>query len=137
LFVMGRLSDLIILKGRNHHPHDIEALAEATEPLLIPHASAAFELQSSGGNEPLVALIAESTSTDSGALQRALAVVRIKVAEELELPLALAAVCERGAIPKTTSGKIQRRLCRTLLLAGELEIVAEWRSPALAEALPA
>lgn len=136
LFVMGRLSDLIILKGRNHHPHDIEALAEATEPLLIPHASAAFELQSSG-NEPLVALIAESTSTDSDALQRALAVVRIKVAEELELPLALAAVCERGAIPKTTSGKIQRRLCRTLLLAGELEIVAEWRSPALAEALPA
>jgi acyl-CoA synthetase (AMP-forming)/AMP-acid ligase II len=136
LFVMGRLSDLIILKGRNHHPHDIEALAEATEPLLVPHASAAFELQSSE-NEPLVALIMESTSADRDALQRALAVVRIKVAEELELPLALAAVCERGAIPKTTSGKIQRRLCRTLLIAGELEIVAEWRSRTLAEALPA
>jgi acyl-CoA synthetase (AMP-forming)/AMP-acid ligase II len=136
LFVMGRMSDLIILKGRNHHPHDIEALAEAIEPLLIPHASAAFELQSSSG-ELCVALVAESRSTDADALQRALAVVRIKVAEELELPLALAAVCERGAIPKTTSGKIQRRLCRTLLLAGELEVVAEWRSPALAEALTA
>ncbi len=133
LFVMGRISDLIILRGRNHHPHDIEALAELTEPILIPHASAAFELQSSNG-EPWVALLAESKSTDADALQQALAVVRIKVAEELELPLALVAICERGAIPKTTSGKIQRRLCRTLLLAGELEIVAEWRSPALAEA---
>ena len=61
--------------------------------------------------------------------------MRDKVAEELELPLALTAVCEPGAIPKTTSGKIQRRLCRSLLLAGELEIVAEWHSPALASVL--
>lgn len=134
LFVMGRLSDLIILSGRNHHPHDIESLAESISPLLIPHASAAFELRS-GNNEPRVALVAESKNTDADALQQAIATVRSKVAEELELPLALAAVCERGAVPKTTSGKIQRRLCRSLLLAGELEIVAEWRSPALVEAL--
>jgi len=134
LFVMGRLSDLIILKGRNHHPHDIESLAESVEPLLIPYASAAFELRSRGG-EPLIALVAESKSTDVEALQRAIAAVRIKVAEELELPLALAAICERGAVPKTTSGKIQRRLCRSLLVGGELEIIAEWRSPALGEAL--
>jgi acyl-CoA synthetase (AMP-forming)/AMP-acid ligase II len=134
LFVMGRLSDLIILKGRNHHPHDIESLAESIEPVLIPHASAAFELRS-GNGEPRVALVAESKSTDADALQQAIAAVRNKVAEEMELPLALMAVCERGATPKTTSGKIQRRLCRSLLLGGELEIVAEWRSPALAGAL--
>jgi acyl-coenzyme A synthetase/AMP-(fatty) acid ligase len=59
--------------------------------------------------------------------------VRIKVGEELGLPLTLIAICARGAIPKTTSGKIQRRLCRSLLLAGELEIVTEWRSPAFSE----
>ena len=82
-----------------------------------------------------MALVAESRSTDPEALQQAIVTVRSRVAEELELPLALAAVCERGAIPKTTSGKIQRRLCRSLLLAEELEIVAEWRSPALSEAL--
>lgn len=134
LFVLGRLSDLIILKGRNHHPHDIESLAESVEPLLIPHASAAFELRP-GGGEARVAFVAESKSTDDNELQKAIAAIRSKVAKELELPLALAAVCEKGAIPKTTSGKIQRRLCRSLLLAGELEIVAEWRSPALAEAL--
>jgi acyl-CoA synthetase (AMP-forming)/AMP-acid ligase II len=134
LFVMGRLSDLIILKGRNHHPHDIESLAESIEPLLIPHASAAFELQFDEG-DLRVALVAESEAADAEALQKAIATVKSKVAEELELPLALVAVCKRGATPKTTSGKIQRRLCRSLLLGGELEIVAEWRSPALGEAL--
>lgn len=134
LFVMGRLSDLIILKGRNHHPHDIESLAESIEPVLIPHASAAFELRS-GNGEPRVALVAESKITDAEALQQAIAAVKSKVAEEFELPLALVAVCKRGATPKTTSGKIQRRLCRSLLLGGELDIVAEWRSPTLAEAL--
>ncbi|MGN6274714.1 MAG: fatty acyl-AMP ligase [Solirubrobacterales bacterium] len=134
LFVTGRLSDLIILNGRNYHPHDIESLAESIEPLLAPHSSAAFELPSDPG-EPQVALVAESKSTDAGALQQAIAAVRSKVAEEMELPLALVAVCERGATPKTTSGKIQRRLCRSLLLGGELEIVAEWRSPALNAAI--
>jgi acyl-CoA synthetase (AMP-forming)/AMP-acid ligase II len=132
LFVMGRLSDLIIRKGRNYHPHDIESLAESVEPLLIRHSTAVFELPPSNG-ETGVALVAESKSSDADALQHAIAVVRRKVADELELPLALAAICGRGVIPKTTSGKIQRRLCRSLLLAGELEIVTEWRSPTLGE----
>lgn len=135
LYVLGRLSDLIIVKGRNHHPHDIESLAEAASPLLIPHTSAAFELQPSGG-EPLIALVTESKSTDETELRNALSSIRAKVAEELGLPLGLTAVCRKGSVPKTTSGKIQRRLCRTLLLEGDLEIIAEWRSP-VAQALPA
>jgi acyl-CoA synthetase (AMP-forming)/AMP-acid ligase II len=135
LVVIGRLSDLIILKGRNYHPHDIEALAEAAEPLLLPHATAAFELRS-GDGEARVALVAESDSDDDDELQRALAKVRSRVAEEIGLPLAFTAACGRGTIPKTTSGKIQRRLCRSLLLAGELATVAEWRAPSLLTDVP-
>jgi len=131
LFVTGRLSDLIILKGRNHHPHDIESLAESIEPSLIGHSSAAFELRSRE-DEPLIGLVAESKCTDQEELQRAIATVRAGVAADLGLPLALVAVCERNAIPKTTSGKIQRRLCRTLLVDGELAIMADWRAPDLA-----
>ncbi len=130
LVVIGRLSDLIILKGRNYHPHDIEALAESVEPLLLPHATAAFELRT-GDGEARVALVAESGSDDEDELKQALAKVRSRVAADLELPLALTAACGRGTIPKTTSGKIQRRLCRSLLLAGDLATVAEWRAPSL------
>lgn len=134
LFVIGRLSDMIILNGRNHHPHDVESLAESIEPMLIPHSSAAFELRSDDGGS-WVALVAESKSSDADALQQGIATVRNKVARELDLPLALTAVCAKGSVPKTTSGKIQRRLCRSLLLAGELEIITEWRSPAVAESI--
>jgi len=132
LFVVGRRSDLIILRGKNHHPHDIESLAESVEPLLLPHSSAAFELRSDNG-DPRIALVAESNSTDQDALRQAIATVRSRVGEALELPMALVAVCGRGAIPKTTSGKIQRRLCASMLQEGELGIVAEWRLPELAE----
>ena len=134
LFVMGRLSDLIIRRGRNYHPHDIEALAESVEPLLIPHAAAVFELPS-GAGESGVGLVAESKCMDGVELNRAIATVRSTVAEELELPLAVVVICERGMVPKTTSGKVQRRLCRALLEAGELQITCEWRSPALSSTI--
>ena len=134
LFVMGRLSDLIIRRGRNSHPHDIEALAESVEPLLIPHAAAAFELPS-GAGEPVLGLVAESKCMDGVKLNEAIATVRSTVAEELELPLAVVAICERGMVPKTTSGKVQRRLCRALLEAGELQITCQWRSPALSSTI--
>lgn len=126
LYVIGRLSDMIILNGRNHHPHDVEVLAESVEPLLIPHSSAAFEVRSAD-DQPGVALVAESRVTDAEELQQAIGRVRTVIANELDLPLAIAVVCERGAVPKTTSGKIQRHLCRSLLAEGELEILAEWR----------
>jgi acyl-CoA synthetase (AMP-forming)/AMP-acid ligase II len=134
LFVTGRQSDLIILNGRNHHPHDIESLAESIDLIFIPHSTAAFELRSRSG-EPRVGLVMESTSADTGALEQAIDAVRARVAADLDLPLSLVAVCTRGAIPKTTSGKIQRSLCRTLLVDGELEIIAEWRSPDLSPSL--
>jgi len=134
LYVTGRQSDLIILNGRNHHPHDIEALAEAAGTLLTPHGSAAFELLATDGT-PRIALIAESTSTDVEALNEELLLVRTKVADEMEIPLSLAAVGVKNAVPKTTSGKIQRRLCRSLFLDGEIETLAEWRSPDLAKVL--
>ena len=126
LFVVGRISDLIIIRGRNHHPHDIEDLAESTAPLLVRHASAAFELDS--GRQSGVALVAEVEDVEPDAAQKAIAAIRNRVAEDLELPLVLATLCPRGTVPKTTSGKVQRRLCRSLLLAGELEAVSEWRA---------
>lgn len=135
LYVMGRLSDLIIVNGRNHHPHDIESHAEKIASLLIPHASAAFELPDAPGASR-VALVGEvGGDLDMEALEREISVIRESVADELGLPLAWVALCGKHAVPKTTSGKIQRRLCRSLLLAGDLEPVAEWRAASLAEAL--
>lgn len=135
LYVMGRLSDLIIVNGRNHHPHDIESLAETVAPALIPHASAAFELPALDG-ESRLALVGEiGGDIDAETLEREIAVIRESVANELELPLAWVVLSERHSVPKTTSGKIQRRLCCSLLVDGEVEPIAQWRADSLSEPL--
>ena len=53
--------------------------------------------------------------------------VRREVMTTVDVGLQWVVLVGPGAVPKTTSGKVQRRLCRTRLLAGELEPCAEWR----------
>lgn len=135
LYVMGRLSDLIIVNGRNHHPHDIESHAEAIASNLIAHASAAFELPTvSGGSR--VAFVGEvGSNLDLETLEQEISVIREAIANELGLPLAWVVICAKHSVPKTTSGKIQRRLCCSLLLEGDLDSLAQWRADSLTEAL--
>ncbi len=123
LLVAGRIKDLLIVAGRNHHPHDIEASAEAAHPLLRPHCSAAFAVD--GGGEAAIALeIAPGDAT----LDDVMAAVRRRVADEHELQLKWIALCEPSSVPKTTSGKVQRRLCGQLVADGEIEPLAQWRA---------
>ncbi|MGK7948453.1 MAG: fatty acyl-AMP ligase [Xenococcaceae cyanobacterium] len=56
LFVTGRLKDIIIIRGRNHYPQDIELTVEQSYPALIPHRSAAFSVEV-GGKEKLVVVV--------------------------------------------------------------------------------
>jgi acyl-CoA synthetase (AMP-forming)/AMP-acid ligase II len=128
LFVTGRLKELLIVAGRNHHPHDIEDVAEGAHTLVRAHSSAAFPLE----DDAAIALVAEVEEAAGDELDEAIVAVRRAVADELELPLALVALCARGSVPKTTSGKIQRSLCRELLAGGEIEPLAAWRAEAAA-----
>lgn len=123
LYVVGRLKELLILNGRNIHPHDIEFCAEAAHPALRPHCSAAFERGAPGSAEAGILLeIREEENLD---MEGAIAGVRQKVAEELDLSLAWIGLCGAGEIPKTTSGKIQRNLCHTMVEADEITLLAE------------
>jgi acyl-CoA synthetase (AMP-forming)/AMP-acid ligase II len=125
LFVVGRLKELIIVAGTNYHPHDIERVAEDAHDLLRPHSSAAFALMD--GDYEKVALVLDAEVSTQDEAREATAAVRRRVAEGLGLQLDLIVLCPPGSVPKTTSGKIQRRLCRTLLTDGKLEIFSEWR----------
>lgn len=123
LFVVGRIKELIIANGRNIHPHDIEFSAEEAHPALRRHCSAAFDRADDGTAEVSILLEVD----DAGELETepVLAAVRERVARDLDLPLAWIGLCGRGEIPKTTSGKIQRNLCRKLVAEGEFALVAE------------
>ena len=123
LFVTGRLKDLIILSGRNFYPQDLELAAERSHQSLRPGHAAAFALDDAGAER--LALVLEVTRHHREADNEAvIAAVRRALAErEGVLPDVVVLVRQNG-IPRTSSGKVQRRATRAMLLDGTLDIVA-------------
>ncbi|MEM9666011.1 MAG: aminotransferase class I/II-fold pyridoxal phosphate-dependent enzyme [Bacteroidota bacterium] len=123
LFVTGRLKDLIIIRGRNHYPQDIEATVAEAHPDVRPAAGAAVSIEVEG--EERLAIVTEVRRTalrdlDVDGIARA---IRQAVSETHELQAHTVVLIKTGGIPKTTSGKIQRKACRIGLLAGTLHEV--------------
>jgi amino acid adenylation domain-containing protein len=128
LFVTGRLKDLIILRGRNHYPQDLELTAERAAPGLASGAGAAFAVEVDGEERLIVVQeLAPRARPDAAALEETAAAIRRAVAEEHEVQVHEILLVKAGAIPKTSSGKIQRRLCRAMFLEGSLEAVGRSR----------
>jgi acyl-CoA synthetase (AMP-forming)/AMP-acid ligase II len=129
LYVVGRIKELLIVNGRNLHPHDIEFSAEAASPLLRDHCGAAFELEVDG--EIRIGLLLEVNPADVEDYEQVVVQVRQQVAEDLDLPVYWIGLCGPGTVPKTTSGKIQRRLCKAMLEGNEVDLLTEqpkWES---------
>lgn len=131
LFVTGRIKDLIVVRGRNHYPADVEATVEKCHGAVRRGCCAAFSVDA-GGDEAVVVLaeLDRSSGRDPAALDAVLAAIRRAVAEEHDLGLFVAQLLEPGSIPKTSSGKLQRGACRSSFEARSLEPVAEWRTAA-------
>lgn len=125
LYVVGRIKELIIVNGRNVHPHDIEFSAEAASPLVRAHCGAAFEQEVDGEVRIAMLLEVDPPEGEDG-YEEIMTAVRKRVAEDLDLPLQWIGLCSRGTVPKTTSGKIQRRLCKALVAEDDVELLAEY-----------
>lgn len=116
LFITGRLKDLIILAGLNYYPQDIEKTVEASHPNVRPEGCAAFSVN--GDGEERLVIVAETLGSE--ALEETVAAIRRMVNENHELRAHAIELIRQGTLPKTTSGKVQRRLCKTLFLQGGL-----------------
>ena len=129
LFVTGRLKDLIILRGRNLYPHDIETTVDGCHPSLRPGCAAAFSRDEDGEERLVVVqeLEPRTRKIDPAAAEEVAEAVRRAVADEHEAQVHELVLIRAGALPKTTSGKIRRRACRERLLAGELPVLARSR----------
>jgi acyl-CoA synthetase (AMP-forming)/AMP-acid ligase II/acyl carrier protein len=128
LFITGRQKDLIIFRGQNLYPQDIELTVELTCPELRPGCTAAFALEGSADvGLVVVAELERREAYSAGMLQR---IVRA-VQENHEVPLQRLVLVRRNTVPKTTSGKLQRKTCLQELLLGGYDCIAEWRSPAV------
>ena len=125
LFVTGRLKSLIIIRGRNHYPQDIEMTVEGCHKLLRPGCGAAFSIEAAG-EERLVMVqeVDDKLQTDTDEI---IGVIRREVAEDHQLQIHSIVLIKPGSIPKTSSGKIQRQACRDAFLENALETVARWQ----------
>ncbi len=125
LFVTGRQKDLIILRGRNVYPQDLEQSAESAHPAVHAGCVAAFAVNRQG--EDGVVIVAEIERRFSGAeFGDVAAAVRRVIAHEHEAAVEDIVFLRPGRLPKTSSGKLQRAACRQSYLRGELD--ALWQA---------
>ncbi|QEG32981.1 Long-chain-fatty-acid--AMP ligase FadD32 [Bythopirellula goksoeyrii] len=126
LFVTGRLKDLIIIRGVNHYPQDIEQTVQSAHSDVVPGAGAAV-VTGEDGSEQLV-IVQEVVRRRDLPFSEITEAIRKRVALVHELNVSAVVLIKASSIPKTSSGKIQRHACRDGFLAGTLAAVAKWSS---------
>jgi amino acid adenylation domain-containing protein len=118
LFVTGRIKDLIIIRGRNLYPQDIELCVERSGANLGGAGTIAFAIDRDG--EERLVVVAETSLRSQERMAEAASRIRLAIASELEVALEDLVFVARGRLPRTTSGKLQRRSCRNSFLQGQL-----------------
>lgn len=123
LYLLGRLKDVLIIRGVNHYPQDIEATVADSHPALRRDFGAVFSIVDANGTEQVI-LVQEIERTQRHALveEEVVAAVKAAVVNNHEVSLYKVVLIRPGTIPKTTSGKIQRNLTRLRWLEGTLEV---------------
>ena len=121
LYITGRMKEVIIIRGMNYYPQDIENTVQNTDPSLRRHGGAAFAATDSLGNEGLVIVQeVERTVRQQTALPELVARIREAIVIEYDIAALEIVLIRSGTLPKTTSGKIQRTLTRQLWMQGAL-----------------
>lgn len=120
LHVTGRLKDLIIVRGQNVMPHELEWCAESAAGGGGASRAGAFAVPAGAEGEAAV-VVCEVAPVDPARLAELERDVRVRLGRETGLVPADVVLVRRGQIPKTTSGKVQRRRLRELYLEGALE----------------
>lgn len=126
LFVTGRVKDLIIVRGVNRYPQDIEETVEQSSDRLNPGGAAAFSVNLDDQERLIVVCEVERKRGDHW--EEVLQKIRRRVTAIHELPPEAVVLVRFGSVPTTSSGKVQRHACRDAFLDGSLKVIAQWRS---------
>jgi acyl carrier protein len=128
LFVTGRLKDVIIIRGRNYYPQDLELTAEKSHPALRENSSAAFSIESEAEEKLFVAVEVKRTYLRKLDIESTVAAIRSDIAEQFALQVHGVLLLKTTSIPKTSSGKIQRQACKQGWSEKSLNTVGIWLS---------
>ncbi|WP_133136087.1 type I polyketide synthase [Legionella rowbothamii] len=128
LFITGRLKDLIIIRGQNLYPQDIEHCVEKSHPLLIKHGGAAFVIEKEN-NEPELILVQE-VHRSAKQFDEIFSAILDCCSQELPVLPSEIVLIKQSSLPRTSSGKVQRSGCKQTFLAKDLHVYAQWQRKA-------
>lgn len=126
LFITGRIKDMIIIRGQNHYPQDIELIVENSHPALRSNCGAAFTVEIEGVEQLVIVQEVERTYLRQLDVDEVVKSIRQAVSEQHQLQVYAIALLKTATIPKTSSGKIQRLGCRVGFLNKSLDVVGNW-----------
>ncbi len=121
LYVCGRIKDMIILRGQNYYPHDIESVVEKSSSLIRHNCVVAFQIHDD--NEPALAIVAEVKNPKVLPDARKIATA---VRNYLNVEVAVISLIAPRAVPRTSSGKIMRHKTKQMWMAGEFTVLSDF-----------
>ena len=127
LYVTGRLKDMIIVRGVNRYPQDIETTVEQCHPWTRSGGAAGFAVNR-WDREHLVVVCEVERGRKSRDFDAVINAIRASVTEEHDLPPDAIVLVRAHSVPKTSSGKVQRHACKNAFNEGNLLVIAEWVS---------
>ncbi|WP_235908661.1 aminotransferase class I/II-fold pyridoxal phosphate-dependent enzyme [Roseiconus nitratireducens] len=124
LYVSGRLKDMIIVRGVNRYPQDIEETVEQASSVVQAGAVGAFAMEHDGREQ--LAIVAETVRIRDVDWDSEIQAIRRAVTQEHDLPPDAVYLVRNSSVPKTSSGKIQRHACLHAVKDEELKLIAKW-----------
>lgn len=128
LYVSGRLKDLIIIRGRNYYPQDIEETVAGCHAELRVGGGAVFSIESGTKEYLTVVQEVERSAMHSLNVDAIYREIRLAVADRYQLQVNGIQLLRPMSIPKTSSGKIQRHACKVGYLKSTLNVVGDWKN---------
>jgi len=130
LYVAGRHKDLIIIRGRNHAPQDIEDSVSTCHPALVARGCAAFSIDTDDGERLVIVQEVARTSLRTLDVPSVVRAIRAVVSDNHALQTHAIVLLKPSSLPRTTSGKVRRKTCRQHFLENSLPAVAAWGATA-------
>ncbi|MEU6540491.1 fatty acyl-AMP ligase [Streptomyces sp. NPDC047000] len=136
LYITGRLKEVVILNGRNIYPQDVEWAIREVGPALGTGHGAVFTV---GADREQLVVVQEARvpRQDADRLRDLTRAVQTLVGQDFDVPAGNVVLVRPGTVRRTTSGKVQRTLMRSLFLAGEITPLYEVLDPAVRDLITA
>lgn len=128
LYVTGRIKEVMIVRGRNIYPQDVEATVQRSHDALKPAGGAVFSVDREDGEAIVVVQEIERSWLATADRDELVSKISEAVFREHDIAVSDVVLTKPETVPKTSAGKIQRVLCRTLYQRGELERAIQGRS---------